>query len=455
MNKEHTIQQEYDACRIQRLKLEAVFNSVSDGIIALDEDLQVTNVNRSALQTIGFSNVGIVSKSLLDIFCLKNNDARRKLVSSLHARELISELETEIVTKNGEPRRVVVNTTMLDDDSEQFAGFVIVFRDISELYRLKEEVKGKYRFGNIIGKNNKMQEVYELILQTALSQATVLLEGESGTGKQLVAQAIHYNSPRMDKPFATVNCSALPETLLETELFGHVKGAFTGAVAEKIGRFEAADGGTIFLDEIGDVSPFIQLKLLRVLDTKEFEKVGSNKTQKLDVRIISATNKNLKQEMQKGNFREDLYYRLRVVPITLPPLRERKDDIPLLVNRFVEEFAQKTKKPIDGITPSALNALLDYDWPGNVRELRNAIEFAFVHCQGRKIRTEDLPNEVRSLKGTASLRATYSLHKQQTDEKSLILQAFKEAKGNKSKAAKLLGIGRTSLWKKIKQYGVE
>ena len=253
----------------------------------------------------------------------------------------------------------------------------------------------------------------------------------------------------------TVNCSALPETLLESELFGHVKGAFTGAIAEKIGRFEAADGGTIFLDEIGDASPFIQLRLLRVLETKEFEKVGSNKTQKVDVRIITATNKNLKEEVQKGNFREDLYYRLRVVPISLPPLRERKDDIPLLVNHFIGEFAQETKKPIDGITPSALNAILDYDWPGNVRELRHAIEFAFVHCQGKKIRIEDLPKEVRVLEGTGALRAAYSLRKQQADEKSLILQALKDAKGNKSKAAKLLGIGRTNLWKKIKQYGIE
>ncbi|MFQ5799746.1 MAG: sigma 54-interacting transcriptional regulator, partial [Bacteroidota bacterium] len=246
MREEHTIREEYNACRIQRLKLEAVFNSVSDGIIALDEHLQVTNLNRSALQMTAFSSVDIVSKSFIDIFCPKNEDARTKLVSSLHAKELLLELETEIVTKNGQTRRVIVNTNTLDDDSEQFAGFVIVFRDVSELYKLKEEVKGRYRFGNIIGKNNKMQDVYELILQIASSHATVLLEGESGTGKQLVAQAIHFNSSRAEKPFVTVNCSALPETLLESELFGHVKGAFTGAVADKIGRFEAANGGTIF-----------------------------------------------------------------------------------------------------------------------------------------------------------------------------------------------------------------
>jgi len=259
-------------------------------------------------------------------------------------------------------------------------------------------------------------------------------------------------SARADGPFIKVNCSALAETLLESELFGHVKGAFTGAIRDKVGRFELAHGGTIFLDEIGDISPLIQLKLLRVIEEKEFERVGESKTRRVDVRIIAATNKPLKALMEQGHFREDLYYRLKVIPIVLPPLRERKEDIFLLVNHFVEKFRKETGKSIRGPTEDALAALLDYPWPGNVRELENAIEHAFVRCRGGEFSLEDLPQELRRVELSQPLREQ-QLHSPET-EKEMILQLLRDARWNRSEAARKLGIGRTTLWRKMKGYNL-
>lgn len=377
MNDQTSIRQEYDACRIQRLKLEAIFNSVSDGIIALDADMRVTNFNRAAYTCIGFSRTEVAAMDFFDIFVIAEDSDTQTFARALKSEQMIDSMETKIRTKNGELKDIILNLSLLNDDSNKFAGYVITFHDISEIKLLREEIQGRYRFGNIIGKSKLMQELYHFIVQVSQSTANVLIEGESGTGKELVALAIHYNSPRADKPFIVINCSALPETLLESELFGHVRGAFTGAIRDKVGRFEVADGGTLFLDEIGDISPLIQLKLLRVLESKEFEKVGSNKTQKVDVRVISATNKNLKEEVKAGRFRHDLFYRLRVVPILLPPLRERKEDIPLLLDSFIQQFNKKTGKRIESATPEVTKTLLEYDWPGNIRELENAIEYDF------------------------------------------------------------------------------
>ncbi|MCH8011726.1 MAG: sigma 54-interacting transcriptional regulator [Candidatus Marinimicrobia bacterium] len=455
MDYQTSIRHEYDACRIQRLKLEAIFDSVSDGIIALDADMRVTNFNRAAYTGMGFSRTEIAGMDFFDIFAISEDSDAQTFARALKSERMIDSMETKIRTKNGELKDIILNLSLLNDDSNNFAGYVITFRDISEIKLLKEEIKGRYRFGNIIGKSKLMQELYQIIVQVSQSTANVLIEGESGTGKELVAHAIHYNSPRADESFVVVNCSALPETLLESELFGHVRGAFTGAIRDKIGRFEAADRGTVFLDEIGDISPFIQLKLLRVLELKEFEKVGSNQTQKVDVRFIFATNKNLKKEVESGRFRLDLYYRLRVVPLTLPPLRERREDIPLLLDRFIQKFNNKTGKRIDSVSPQVRKAFLEYDWPGNIRELENAIEYAFVHCDVKHLTVEDLPKEIRSVQGTDALLSKYSLRDSSSDPRQLIKQALEDAKGNKTRAAKLLGIGRTTLWKKIKEYKAE
>ena len=347
--------------------------------------------------------------------------------------------------KNGRPRTIILNTAILHDKEKKPWGVVAIFRDMTELVSLKRQLKERFQFHKLIGKNHQMQEVYNLIEDIADSDATVLIQGESGTGKELVAQAIHYQGPRTNKPFVRVNCSTLAESLLESELFGHVRGAFTGAIRDKIGRFELAQGGTAFLDEIGDISPAIQVKLLRVLQEKEIERVGDTKSIKVDVRVIAATNHDLKRLMREGKFREDLFYRLYVIPIHLPPLRERKEDIPLLVEHFIRQFKGQTGKKIESISEEALKLLLDYSWPGNVRELENVIEHAFVKCRVPLILPEHLPQEILGAKKVFGARKRPRLTEEQ------LHQALQETRGNKARAARELGIGRTTLWRKLKK----
>jgi transcriptional regulator with PAS, ATPase and Fis domain len=295
-----------------------------------------------------------------------------------------------------------------------------------------------------------MQEVYDLILQVAPLSTTVLIQGESGTGKELIAQAIHQRSTRKNKSFVPVNCGALVENLLESELFGHVRGAFTGATTTRAGRFEAADGGTIFLDEIGDLSPATQVKLLRVLQEGEFEKVGSTTTQKVDVRVIAATNHDLKTAIRAGQFREDLYYRLNVVPIMIPPLRERRDDVPLLIRHFIEKFNGLMKKSIRDVSPDAMELLMEYSYPGNVRQLENIIEYAFVKCQGNKIEKGHLPSDLTGAKDDLVALALLSGSPLATLEKELIKKVLEQCQGNPQIAANRLGISRTTLWRKLR-----
>lgn len=438
-----------EACLVQRDTLEAILDSVSDGIFTVDDHMRITTFNRAAERITGFSKDEAMRRPCLEVFQQILFEKECLVCRALEKEDYVEEEEREIVTKDGSRRLVLVTIAPLLEAGRR-TGIVVVFHDIQALQDLKEKLKGRYRFHNLIGKNHKMQQVYRLIEQVAESNASVLIEGESGTGKELVAHAIHYESPRANGPFVTVNCSALAETLLESELFGHVKGAFTGATYNKVGRFELADGGTIFLDEIGDVSPLIQLKLLRVLQEKVFERVGESKPRKVDVRVIAATNKNLKKLVEEGRFRDDLYYRLNVVRISLPPLRERKDDIPLLVEHFVQKFDQELGRRILGPTKEAMAALLAYGWPGNVRELENAIEHAFVCCRGRRFTLDDLPEEIRGKEAQAGKRRPSSLKQ----EKEAIVQALREAGGNRSQAARALGINRTTLWRKLKQYGL-
>jgi transcriptional regulator with GAF, ATPase, and Fis domain len=315
---------------------------------------------------------------------------------------------------------------------------------------LKKALADKFSLGNIVGKNPKMQATYDLVENISQSDSTVLIQGESGTGKELIARAIHLLSPRNEKPFIIANCSAFAQNLLESELFGHEKGAFTGAIKRKKGRFELADGGTIFLDEIGEIPSVTQLLLLRVLQEKKFERVGAEDTLKVDVRVIAATNRNLNQEMMDGKFREDLYYRLNVIPITLPPLRERKDDVPLLTKHFLEIYANANGKHIRGFSEEVMQIFLDYDWPGNVRELQNVVEHAVILAKESIIRGIDLPH---SLKDTyPQFQADISSLKD--TEKNLILKVLKEAEGNKYQAAKKLGITRSTLYGKLRKHGI-
>ena len=325
---------------------------------------------------------------------------------------------------------------------------------------LRQQLDSKFGMEQIIGESGAMKEVLEMVQQVAPTPATVLLQGESGTGKELVARVVHQLSPRARQPMVTVHCAALSPTLLESELFGHEKGAFTGAHERRIGRFEQAQGGTLFLDEIGEIDASIQIKLLRFLGERTFERVGSNKTLSADVRLITATNKNLEQMVQAGTFREDLFFRLRVVEIWLPPLRERLEDIPLMAQAFLQEFAKTANKPVTAFSNEVLEILLHYPWPGNVRELRTAIEHAVVLCRGDKVTPRDLPHWVRNPPATAGAGSESRLLGRndltvEEAEKQLIIRALKQTEGNRTLAAKKIGMSRRSLHRKLHQYHLE
>ncbi|MBW1715330.1 MAG: sigma-54-dependent Fis family transcriptional regulator [Deltaproteobacteria bacterium] len=333
------------------------------------------------------------------------------------------------------------------------------FRNLEEEnFRLKKELHQTYGYDNLVGTSNAIKKIYDLIEKVADTDGTVLISGASGTGKELIARAIHYNSSRSDRPLVVINCGAIPEELLESELFGHEKGAFTGAYKSRIGRFEMANGGSIFLDEIGEMSPSLQVKLLRVLQEKKFERVGGTKTIHVDVRIVAATNKNLTTALNKGKFREDLYYRLNVIPIRVPPLKQRRSDIPLLIDFFMKKFQKGREMKITGFSPEAMDAMIKYDWPGNVRELENVIKRLIILCDDQVVTAEDLPEHLpRKGKSIQPVEEDFledgvTLHKAVEDyEKSLILGALERSDWVKTKAAKLLNINRTTLVEKIKK----
>jgi DNA-binding NtrC family response regulator len=322
--------------------------------------------------------------------------------------------------------------------------------------KLREELGRRYQFDNIVGRSPAMQEIFATILRVAPSRATVLLAGESGVGKDLIARAIHYHSPRKDRPFVKINCTALPENLMESELFGYEKGAFTGAVGSKPGKFEQADTGTAFLDEIGDVPASVQVKLLRVLQEREFERLGSNKTRHIDVRIVAATNQDLRAALEQGTFREDLYYRLNVVPMNIPPLRERREDIPFLAEHFVRKLAAQSDSPVSSITDAAIQRLMGYHWPGNVRELENVIERSLVLCTGTELDAPDirLDTAPRSRVQTAENFLPEGMTLDEY-EQAVIREALRRAEGNKSQAARLLGLTRNALRYRLAQMGIE
>ena len=379
------------------------------------------------------------------------------------APEGICNQECKVVAKSGSQVYIHGSVRVLRDVNGQIAGAVGSFTDVTSLVLanekiavLEERAALGHRLEELIGQSPLMGEVFQNIKLVANSDVTALITGESGTGKELAARAIHSLSERRDKPFLAVNCSAIPDNLLESELFGHVKGAFTGAMADKVGIFEAADHGTLFLDEIGDVSPAIQVKLLRVLQEGEIRRVGETQSRRVDVRLITATNKDLNRLVRQSALREDFYYRIHVFEIRMPPLRERKDDIPLLIDHFIGQIANRTGRRIDGITRDALKRLLDFHWPGNVRQLRNAIEHACVTVTGDRIKYMDLPAELRvsPRHNNDAADIANSLTAEQDEERDKILTALKQTGGNRTAAAKLLGVSRVTLWKKIGKYAI-
>jgi two-component system response regulator HydG len=372
-----------------------IVDSMADGVFTLDVSGRITSWNRAMERITGFTADEILGKTcaLLNF----NQCFGKKCPANLQAcgilkRGLAEVKECFLQHKDGHEVPVIKNANVVKDDNDKTIGVVETVTDLSELKKAKlkaeaaaRRLKEIHQLGNIIGKSHEMQQVFTAIKAAAASDATILIQGDSGTGKELVAGAIHYHSERAENPLITVNCSALPESLIESELFGHARGAFSGAIRERVGRFEEAEGGTVFLDEIGELTPFIQVKLLRVLQEREIERVGESKRRKVNIRIIAATHQDLFKRVQEGKFRDDLYYRLKVFPIHLPPLRKRKDDIPLLVSHFIDIHDKKTGKQIENLSQEAMRIFMDYPWPGNVRELENAIEHAFVLCNKEQI----------------------------------------------------------------------
>ncbi|MEE9911875.1 MAG: sigma 54-interacting transcriptional regulator [Deltaproteobacteria bacterium] len=435
-----------------RRRLKAIFASVKDAIITVDLDLKVIEANQSTENICGIHIQEIGGKVFSDCFGPCNKTCCEVLRQTLDQKMSISDYRIECDHQNRYQQLVSVNSTPLLDHQGKFTGAVLVIRDITRLRDLERDLRERHKFQNIIGRSKKMQDIYCLLEDLASLETTVLVTGESGTGKELVAKALHYSGQRAFRPFVTVNCSALAESLLESELFGHVRGAFTGAVKDKQGRFEAADGGTILLDEIGDISPLIQLKLLRVLQEKIFERVGESFPRKANVRVIACTNRNLKEKVRRGEFREDLYYRLMVVEVPLPPLRERMEDLPPLIDHFRQVFNDKFNKDIEGISREVLDMFMQYPWPGNIRELEHAIEHAFILCRGHVLTQEHLPASIRDYVETERLKGGVKRSSKKPTGEQDIMEALSKTDGNKAKAARLLGINRRTVYRKINKH---
>ena len=440
------LQNQIQLCMMQHQNMEAIFNAVADGIIAFDLQLRISNLNEAAQAMIGYSREEAVGETCLSL--LPPTEDRDGFNAIFDSQREVNESRVSIHNRYNRQLHLIMSTRVLRDDENIEKGLVAILRDVTELETLRSELQQQEYFFNLVGKNHRMQALYQLVQDLSDSDATVLVLGESGTGKELVATAIHGASQRCKSSFVKVNCSALSEGLLESELFGHVKGAFTGAMRDKVGRFEEASGGTLFLDEIGDLSPNVQIKLLRVLQEREIERVGSSETIKVDVRVIAATHQDLQQAIEDGQFREDLYYRLNVMPLELPALRQRKEDIPLLVNHFIDKYNARTRRNIQGIEHDALALLMDYHWPGNVRELENAIEHAFIKCRGGTLLLSCLPSDLRSDDSTPNGQASM----RPSSDKEYVQQVLEECQWNRSDAAERLGMHRSTLWRKMKEW---
>ncbi len=437
-----------------------IVDTMMDGLMVVDSDGMIVAVNQATERISGFTREELIGSNCTILNC-DNCSARSTpdggFTCDLFRTRQIERRKCTITRKDGTILHVMKNASVLTGNDGKVNGAVETLMDMSEIVsrdrkieRLSSILKGKDHFYGIIGKSRVMQDVFDLISDAAVSDAPIIIYGESGTGKELIAAATHKLGNRKRGPFVKVNCAALSESLLESELFGHVKGAFTGADKTRRGRFELAHKGDIFLDEIGDIPPSMQVKILRVLQEKEFERVGESRPIKVDVRIVSATHRNLESMIRSGNFRDDLFYRLNVIPIRLPPLRERREDLPLLVEHFLEENRLKTGKKIYGISNRAMEALSVYKWPGNIRELVNALEYAFVVCRDDTIDVTHLPETISADERTRT-SPVWVPDNARREESDRVLQALKQAKGKKSKAAELLGISRQALWKKIKK----
>jgi PAS domain S-box-containing protein len=425
-----------------RDNLANILDNLKEGIIAHDLQRRIFFINKEAERITGYRREEVLGRDCHDAFGSPFCGEHCVLCEDSPPLAEKSEYTFNITTKTGEQRRVEVIVTSMRGGNGKYEGVLASFRDVTDLFSLRMKAGELASFGNIIGQDSKMLNIFKQIRDVSGYDYPVHISGETGTGKELVANAVHNESPRAGAPFVPINCGALPEGLIESELFGHVKGAFSGAIRDKKGRFELADGGTIFLDEVTELSNNVQAKLLRFLQESKFERVGGEQTISVDVRLISATNQKLKAAVKQGRFRDDLLYRLNVIPIHLPPLRERKIDIPLLVEHFLQEAGERYNREPLKVSSEAMSLMLDYRWPGNVRELQNAIQFAFVKCSGNIISAADLPLELRDIENTCLRRGPAK--KLDVDG---VRSALIKTGGNKARAARILGVGRATLYR--------
>ncbi|WP_291323450.1 sigma 54-interacting transcriptional regulator [Desulfonatronospira sp.] len=430
---------------------EAILESISDGVFTVNQEWMITSFNRAAEQITGISRDQALGRPCWEVLRSSMCQSQCALGYTLESGKPVIGKVCYIIDSQGGRIPISVSTAMLRNSRGELVGGAETFRDLSEVEKLRLELKGGLSMGNMVSHSPSMQKVLQIIPAVAASTSTVLLLGETGTGKELLARTIHSLGPNKDAPFVAVNCGALPDTLLESELFGYKAGAFTGAERDRPGRFAQAHGGTLLLDEIGEVSQALQIKLLRVLQEKTYDPLGSSKPEKSSARIITATNQDLEELVQQKLFRQDLYYRINIVRIELPPLRHRKEDIPHLSQHFVDRFNRLQRKEVQGLTPEAVSLCMAYDWPGNIRELENIIERAFVLCSRGKIGIEHLPAEL-TLKDT-EIPADFQTAKNILEARS-IEKALEQTGNNKTRAASLLGMHKSTLHRKLKKLNI-
>jgi PAS domain S-box-containing protein len=432
---------------------EAILDSISDGVFTVDREWRVTSFNRAAVEITGIPRQEAVGRLCSEVFRSSMCEAGCALRSTLETGKPVIGRSCYIIDSDGQRIPISVSTAALRDAGGRVVGGAETFRDLSEIEDLRMELEGRFRIGDLVSRSPLMQRVFDVLPAVAASPSTVLILGETGTGKELMARTIHFLSKRRDGPFVAVNCGALPDTLLESELFGYKKGAFTGAVKDKAGRFAMARGGTLLLDEIAEMSPALQVRLLRVLQDRTYEPLGATRPETADVRVVVATNKDLAGQVRLGAFREDLYYRINVVRLELPPLRMRKEDIPILAQQFISRFNRIQKKSVRAVAPEALSLLMAHDWPGNIRELENAVERSFILCSEGFIGVEHLPMELRS-HGAGRESGSDIRNAREMMEAHAIRSALERNEHNKAAAARQLGIHKSTLFRKMKRLGI-
>jgi PAS domain S-box-containing protein len=430
---------------------EIILNSIADGVFTVDPEWRITFFNRSAEKITGVSASEAIGRACCEVFRASICESTCALKFTFETNKPVINKPVVILRADGKGIPISVSTALLQDESGRIIGGVETFRDLSLVETLRKEIDRRYRFQDIISKSPVMKRLFSILPEVAQSESTVLLQGESGTGKELLARAVHSLSPRAKGAFVAVNCGALPDTLLESELFGHVAGAFTDAKRDRAGRFGLAEGGTLFLDEIGDISPALQVRLLRVLEERSYEPLGSSKTVRTNVRIVAASNKDLAQLVEKDTFRKDLYYRINVVKLELPPLSQRKEDIPLLSEHFIERLNKLRNKNVSGLSHEALAVFMGHDWPGNIRELENVIEYAFILCRDGLIQAKCLPDYLNLKACRVVDFAGFTLV---DAERHTIVEALHRNGWRRMAAARELGIDKNTLRRKIKRLNI-